>query len=269
MRRKLSKFALALSFWLALAFTPIAVFAQNEQNPPQGQNQYPPPQVQYQNPPPQGQYQYPPPQQYGVKQEDMKQKDINQDKNASIGGSIGYLRVVLDEMEDYPIGGFYFSFGADGFIPSASVVKLGAGISINYFTASVTDEYDVKLTLSNFYLDLSPTIRFGKEKIYADIKLGMSIPLSSEMTLEIPGYRTETEKINNTETDFQLSLVGRFNVIGLSIGKELKGGDGTIMLGASAFISITEQVEIVPEIVYLTGDGGNELHLGIGFNYFL
>jgi len=277
MRRKLSKFALALSFWLALAFTPVAVFAQNEQNPPQVQYQYPPPQEQYQylppqgqyqNPPPQVQYQYPPPQQYGVKQEDMKQKDINQDKNASIGGSIGYLRTVLDEMEDYPFGGFYFSFGADGFIPSASVVKLGAGISINYFTASATDEYDVKLTFSSFSLGLSPTIRFGKEKTYADIVLGMSIPLSSEMTLKVPGYRTETEKINDTETGFQLSLVGRFNVIGLAIGKDLKGGDGTIMLGASAFISITEQIEIVPEIIYFTDDSGNELHLGVGFNYF-
>jgi len=277
MRRKLSKLALVASFGLALTFTPIAVYAQNEQNPPpQGQYQNPPPQGQYQYPPQgqyqypplQGQYPYPPQQQYGV-QEDMKQKDIKQDKNVSIGGSIGYLRTIIDEFKDYPFGGFYFNFSADVFGPSASVVKLGAGISIDYFTASATDEYDVELTISGFSLGLSPTIRFGKEKIYADIILGMSMPLSSEMTLKVPGYRTETMKLNDSEIDFGLSLVGRFETIGFAIGKDLTGGDGTIMMGASAFISITEQVEIVPKIIYFMDDSYNELHLGVGFNYFL
>jgi hypothetical protein len=192
-----------------------------------------------------------------------------QDRNISIGGSIGYVRAVFDELEDYPFGGFGFGFGASGFIPLTDVAKFGSGISIGYITASATDEYDAKLTISEFSLDLSPTIRFGQEKIYADISLGMSIPLSAEMTAKIPGYRTETRKIKNTETFFNLSLAGRYDVIGLAIGKGLTGSNKAVKLGASAFISITNQVEMAPSISYSTGDVGNEFHLGIVFDYWL
>jgi hypothetical protein len=193
----------------------------------------------------------------------------NRDKNISIGGSIGYVRAVLDDFKDYPFEGFGFSFGALGFIPLTDVAKFGGDISIGYITASAKNEYDVKITISEFSLNLSPKIRFGQEKTYADISLGMSIPLSSEVILKVPGYRTETHKITDSETDFLLSLAGRYNVIGFAIGKILTGSDRATELSASAFIPITEQLEIVPSISYSTGDLGNELRLIIGFDYFL
>jgi len=193
----------------------------------------------------------------------------NRDKNISIGGSIGYVRAVLDDIKDYPFEGFGFGFGVSGFIPLTDVAKFGSDISIGYITASVKDEDGVELTISEFSLNLSPKIRFGQEKEYADISLGMSIPLSNEVILKVPGYRTETRKNTNTETDFQLSLAGRYNMIGLGIGKILTGSDRATELSASAFIPITEQSEIVPSIYYFTGDSGNELRLIIGFDYFL
>jgi len=57
-----------------------------------------------------------------------------QDKNISIGGSIGYVRAVVDEFEDYPFDGFGFNLGAEGFIPLTDVAKFGSGISIRLNT---------------------------------------------------------------------------------------------------------------------------------------
>jgi len=262
---------------LALVFTPVAVFAQNEQNPPQGQYSYPPQQqpTQEQYPVqgqyqylPQGQYSYPQQQQYGVKQEDNKREDIDKDKNILISGSMRFMEMVIDGYEDYPYEGFGFSLGATGFIPLTDVAKFGSGIDIDYGTVSVTNQDDVKLTISGFSLDLSPRIRFGQEKIYADIGLGISIPLSTEMTLKVPGYRTETQRIKDVETSYQLNLSGRYKVIGLGIGKELTGSDKAIVLGAAGFISI-KRVEIVPSISYSQTDDGDEFHLGVSFDYFL
>jgi len=298
MRSKLSKFAFVAGFLLAMAFTPVVVFAQNEQNqqyqypppqyqyPPQRQYQYPPPQYQY----PQGQYQYPPPQypypqqQYSIEQEDAEQEDLDQDitfrrsasrwnnqasRDKSIGVSIGYQRTVFDALKDYPFVGFGISVGTDLFISLNDATKIGSGISIYYFTASAEDgKYDAELTLSGFALGLFPTIRFGQGKTYADVSFGMSIPISSDVTLEVPGYETQTLKIKNTEADFQLSLSGRFDVIGLDISKVLTGSDKPIGLSTSTFISIGDTVEVVPHISYFIGEVFNKLTLAIGFNRF-
>jgi hypothetical protein len=215
----------------------------------------------------------------------MEQEDIDQDtdityshsvsrwnnqtsRDKSIGISIGYERTVIDVFEDYPFGGFGISLGADWFIPLTDVIKFGSGISIYYFTASAEDEHDVKLTFSGISLGVSPTIRFGQEKNYADVSFGMSIPLLNEVSLKIPGYETETQKVKNTKTDFQLSLTGRFDVIGLDISKVLTGNDKPVGLGTAVFISIADNVEIVPQISYFTGEVGNQFILGIGFNNF-
>jgi len=246
----------------------IAGFAQNEQQPLQ--EQYPSQtqgQYQYQ---PQVQYQYSPQQQvYPSQQATQPQQKDDKERLTSVNGSVGYGKIVLDELKDYPFEGFGFNFGTLGFIPLTDVAKFGSGISINYITASAEDEYDVKLTISEISLNLSPQIRFGQEKNYVDISFGMSIPLSSEVTLKRPGYRTETEKVNDSETFFQLSLAGRYKEIGLAIGKGLTGNDKAIGLSAAAFISITEQVEIVPYISYSRGDVGKELDLAIEFDYWL
>jgi len=61
MKKQLTKFALSATFGLALVFTQVTVFAQQQYPYPP---QYPPPQGQYQYPPPQEQYQYPPQEQY-------------------------------------------------------------------------------------------------------------------------------------------------------------------------------------------------------------
>jgi hypothetical protein len=162
-----------------------------------------------------------------------------QDRNISIGGSIFYDRTVIDKFKDYPFEGFGFNSGTSGFIPSSGMAKFGSGVSFNYYTISATDESNVKLTLSGISLGLTPKIRFGQDKIYADVGLEMSIPLSEEMTMEFPEYESETQKNKDTENIFALSLKGRFEMIGLGISKVLTGKNKSIILGASAFISIT------------------------------
>ncbi|GBU24217.1 hypothetical protein R83H12_00845 [Fibrobacteria bacterium R8-3-H12] len=191
-----------------------------------------------------------------------------QDRNISIGGSVGYIRAVIDELEDYPFGGFGFNLGTQGFIPLSDVAKFGGGVYFNYYSASAEDEYDVKLTLSGISLGLSPIMRFGQDKTYADIALDMSIPLSEELTMKVPGYGSQTLKNKDTETTFAVSLSGRLKVIGLGIGKVLTGSAKAIVLQASPFIPVTEQFEIVPSVTYAMGDTGNQLNLFIGFDYW-
>jgi len=191
-----------------------------------------------------------------------------QDRNASIGGSIGYMRAVIDGLEDYPFEGFGFNLGTSGFIPLSDVAKFGGGVYFNYFTASAKDEYDVELTLSGISLGFTPTIRFGEDKTYADIGLEISMPLSEEITMKVPGYGSQTEKNDDTENTFAVILRGRLKIIGLGIGKVLTGSDKAIVLQASPFISITEQSEIVPSISYSMGDTGNQLNLSIGFEHW-
>jgi hypothetical protein len=188
--------------------------------------------------------------------------------NISISGSIGYDRIVLDDLKDYPFGGIGFGLGIDGLIPLTDIAKFGAGTSINYGSVSASDEYGVELAISVMSLVLEPKFRLGQEeKTYADIGLNISIPLSTKATVKIPGYGTQSLDINDSDTDFGVYLFGRYNFIGAGIGKDLTGSDGAIILGATVFISLSEQLEIGPSISYSTGKNGTELYISARFEY--
>jgi hypothetical protein len=206
-----------------------------------------------------------------------------QDKNISINGSIGYIRDVYDydgygfELKNYPFEGFNFDFGVKGFIPLTDVAKFGGDVSVLYGTISTAIESD-ELAYSIISLTISPTIRFGQEKTYADIGLHVLEELSRDRTIKISGI-THTEKFDPV-TDIALFFAGRFNMIGAGLSKVLTNGKETI-LNARGFIPVTERIEIVPFINYSTPAGsyslGNTLYfardsrlqLGIGFDYFL
>jgi len=187
-------------------------------------------------------------------------------RNGSIEGSIGYIRAVIDGLDDYPLGGLGFNFGTSAFIPSSAAAKFGIGAFFNFFTASAKDEYNAELTLSGMSLSLTPTIRFGKDKTYADIGLEISIPFFYEVTLKAPGYGSQTQKNDDAESAFALTFSGRLDVIGFGIGKILTGNDKALVLGAFSFIPAGEQFEIVPSITYSIGDVASQLNLFIGFN---
>jgi len=196
-------------------------------------------------------------------------QENSQDRNISIGGSIGYARSVLDELKDYPFEGLRFGFGTSGFIPLTDETKFGIDISISYATVSATGENNATLAISVLDLNLVPKIRFGEKKIYTNIGFYISIPLSEEATLKRSGYKTITEKNNNSETSYALSLEGRYNVIGLGISKDLTGSNKAVGLNGSAFLSVTEKIEINPFITYYIGDLSEQVNLGIGFDYWL
>ncbi|MDR2582701.1 MAG: hypothetical protein LBC75_04395 [Fibromonadaceae bacterium] len=178
----------------------------------------------------------------------------------SIGSSAGYV-MVFDN--DFPLRGVNFELGAEMFTPLTDWVKIGSGVYIGYFTGSAKPypyTYTAgippeEITISDFYIDLFPIIRLGRKKNYADIALGVSI-LSSEITVN-------DEPQKNFEMGFSSSLTGRYDMVGLGLKIPLNGNG--IGLSASGFIPITKQIEIVPSIIYYS----DELHLVVGFNYFL
>jgi len=206
-----------------------------------------------------------------------------QDKNISISGSIGYVRDVYDyggygfELKNYPFEGFYFDFGTKGFIPLTDVAKFGGDVSVLYGSISTAIESD-ELAYSIISLNVSPTIRFGHDKIYADIGLHVLKEFSRDITIKSSGI-TYTEK-QDPVTDVAWFFAGRNNVIGVELSKVLTNGK-EVILNVSGFIPTTERIEIVPFISYSSPAGsyllGNTLYfardsrfqLGIGFDYFL
>jgi len=185
----------------------------------------------------------------------------------SISGSGGYYRAVVDGMDDYPFTGPEFGAGISGLIPMTDIAQFGIGASIGYYSVSASDEDDVELTLSSFSLYLTPKLRVGQEKTYVDISLPILIPLSTKMTMKVPGHGSASEDVKDTETDFAVELYGRYNFIGVGIGKVLTGSNGATMFGASAFIPISEQLEIGPSISYATGKDGSNLNISFGAEY--
>ena len=183
-----------------------------------------------------------------------------------INGGVGYIRAELDGMEEYPFGGISFYAGTYGLIPLTDFAKFKVGAGINYYSASAKDEYDVEITISAFSLALSPSLRLSQEeKTYADISLDISIPLSSKATVKVPGYGTQNLDVDDTDTDLAIGLFGRYNFIGVGIGKVLTGSDAFTTFGATVFIPLSEQFEISPSISYATGKNGTQLNIFIGF----
>jgi hypothetical protein len=184
----------------------------------------------------------------------------------SITGNANYVKMVLDDAKDYPFTGFGFSFQVLQYIPLNDNVKIGGSGGVSYVDVSAEDEYNVELAISQLNIDAELAIRFCKEKNeYMDVGFQMSFPISEDATVKAPGYGTQKLDTEKSETSFALSISGRYNVLGVSIGKVLTGSDKPIVLGAQAFLSLSEQFELVPNIGYAIGDTGSQLNIGAGF----
>ncbi len=184
----------------------------------------------------------------------------------SINGSAGYYRAVVDGLDDYPFTGPGFEAGFSGLIPIADIAQFGAGASIGYYSVSA-DENGIEYTISSLYLGLNPKLRLGLEKTYVDIALPIQIPLSNKITVKVPGYGSTSEDVEDVETSFAVSLFGRYNFIGIGIGKILTGSSGATILAASVLIPISEQFEIGPSISYAMGKDETDLNVSFGVEY--
>jgi hypothetical protein len=187
--------------------------------------------------------------------------------NISINGSVGFDRIIVDVIDDaIDYRGVILDIGANALFPMTDIVKIGGEASIAYLYAAAYDG-DADFAISAIILGLAPKLRFGQEKTYADVDLNVQIPLSNKITREEHG---ETETLDdNSETSFAVYLFGRYNFIGAGIGKVLTDEDNLFLLGASAFISVFEQFEIIPSIKYLLQYNGKETQIAIGFKYSL
>lgn len=194
--------------------------------------------------------------------------------DASINGSVGYTKMVLDEFKDYPFRGIGFDFGASGYTSSGFAGSAG----INYVSVSAEDKNKIELTLSELDLYLIPKFRFGEWDRHIDIGMQISIPLSNDATIKAPGYETQELDTKKPENSFMLMADIRhrlFQVQGIldegtyidlvfSVGKILTGTDKPVTIGAGLCLNA-----FCPNISYATGDAGNQLYIGIGFNYYL
>jgi len=192
---------------------------------------------------------------------------------SSISGSVGYYRIVLNGLEDYPFGGKGFAVGGSSLMLITDIVQFGLLASIGYYSVSANDEDDVELAISSLYLGLEPKFRLGWEETYADIFLNIGIPLSNKVTIKVPGYETSNFDAKNTEANFAVGFFWRFKVSGVGIGKALTGNKNTEIL-AAFFIPVSvssywqqTRFEISPSISYGTGKDGTNLNVSIGAEY--
>jgi hypothetical protein len=180
---------------------------------------------------------------------------------SSMNSSVGYYRIVLNDLEDYSFNGAGFAVGGSSLIFITDIVQFGFLASIGYYSVFTSN---TRLSLSRFYLDVEPKFRLGREETYADIFLNIDIPLLTEATIKIPGDDLNFD-VKDTEAIFAVGFFWRYDFFGAGIGKALTGSKNTTIM--AAFFLPQKRFEVIPSISYGTGKDGINLNVSFGTKY--